>query len=243
MLQYRAEFDAAVTFTAGGGLQTQSFRLAVPHQDVTHAEIAALFVAAIGSPAVDRVDLGAVRIFGEPRPAGAARTPGRTRFVELSAVTGGEGGGTTLTGADLAELPLERLAGLPAVMVRVSVAVSDLEPLDVAGHAVLLHTGGRLPYVTGAAATWLVEHGAALVGFDGAGPGYVSSTLLAAGIPIVEHLIGLADLPPSGARFTAAPLRIAGAGTSPVRAYAVLPLTEPHDHGRSAGWLPTTAAE
>lgn len=31
------------------------------------------------------------------------------------------------------------------------------------------------------------------------------STLLAAGIPIVEHLTGLGQLPPRGARFTAAP--------------------------------------
>jgi arylformamidase len=238
VLQYRAEVDAAVTFTGGGGLQAQSFRLDLPHQDVTHPEIADLLVAAIGGPAVDRVHLGAVRIFAEPRPEGGAPTAARTRFVELSEVTDGGPGGTRLTGPGLAELPLERLAGLPAAVVRVAVAVTDLEPLAVAGHAVLLHTGGRPPYVTGAAATWLVGHGAALVGLDGACPGYVSDTLLAAGVPIVEHLIGLADLPPTGARFSAAPLRIAGATTSPVRAYAEMPWFAPHDHRRSAGWLP-----
>ena len=47
--------------------------------------------------------------------------------------------------------------------------------------------------------------------------------LLAAGIPIVEHLTGLENLPPTGARFTAAPPRIAAFGTFPVRAYAAAP--------------------
>jgi kynurenine formamidase len=49
------------------------------------------------------------------------------------------------------------------------------------------------------------------------------SVLLAAGIPVVEHLTGLDQLPPVGARFTAAPPRIAGFGMFPVRAYAALP--------------------
>ena len=47
--------------------------------------------------------------------------------------------------------------------------------------------------------------------------------LLAAGIPVVEHLTGLDQLPPAGARFTAVPLRVEGLGTSPVRAFARLP--------------------
>jgi len=172
-------------------------------------------------------------------------------------------------GTDLAGLPLERLAELPAVLVRTAgngrraVEVSDLEPLTVAGAAVLLHTGGdRLfgtpdyavdaPYLTEAGARWLAGHGAALVGIDAnnlddsspasAGERPAHSVLLAAGIPIVEHLTGLADLPPTGARFTAVPPRIIGFGTFPVRAYATVPYFEPHDHGRSAGWLPTTTS-
>jgi len=46
--------------------------------------------------------------------------------------------------------------------------------------------------------------------------------LLEARIPIVEHLRGLEELPPSGFRFHAAPPRVAGMGTFPVRAYAVV---------------------
>ena len=47
--------------------------------------------------------------------------------------------------------------------------------------------------------------------------------LLAAGIPVVEHLTGLAQVPPTGARFSAAPARIVGMGTFPVRAFAAVP--------------------
>jgi hypothetical protein len=50
----------------------------------------------------------------------------------------------------------------------------------------------------------------------------VHTALLAAGIPILEHLCGLDQLPPSGFRFHAAPPRLVGIGTFPVRAYAVL---------------------
>ena len=165
-------------------------------------------------------------------------------------------------GTDLAGLPLERLADLPAVVVRAvgggvrGVGLSALSGLEVAGYAVLLHTGGDrdfgtpryavdAPYLTGEAASWLVEHGAALVGIDSVNiddredperPAH--SRLLAAGIPIVEHLTRLEDLPPTGARFTAAPPRVAAFGTFPVRAYATIPAVEPHDHQRSAGWLP-----
>lgn len=155
-------------------------------------------------------------------------------------------------GGDLAGLPLERLADLPAVVVRTAgsgvraVGVDALEGLEVAGRAVLLHTGGDAhwgtpeyavdaPYLSGAGARWLVEHGAALVGIDSvniddmvpAGERPAHTQLLAAGIPIVEHMTGLARLPLAGARFTAAPPRVSAFGTFPVRAYASVPDTDP----------------
>ncbi|MGR7001777.1 hypothetical protein ACU686_33315 [Yinghuangia aomiensis] len=49
------------------------------------------------------------------------------------------------------------------------------------------------------------------------------TTLLAAGIPIVEHLRGLEQLPPNNFRFHAAPPAVEGMGTFTVRTYAVLP--------------------
>ena len=46
--------------------------------------------------------------------------------------------------------------------------------------------------------------------------------LLAAGIPIVEHLTGLDQVPVQGFRFHAAPPRVEGMGTFPVRAFAIV---------------------
>jgi arylformamidase len=150
-------------------------------------------------------------------------------------------------GADLSSVPLAATVDLPAIVVRVTgaeqlaVDVGALAALDVRGTAVLLHTGddarfgspayaeGR-HFLTRAGAAWLADHGAALVGIDalniddiddGSRPAH--TLLLAAGIPVVEHLTGLGQLPPSGARFTAVPLRIEGFGTIPVRAFARLP--------------------
>jgi arylformamidase len=150
-------------------------------------------------------------------------------------------------GVDLAGLPLERLADLPAVVVRTvgtgrrAVDVGDLEGVEVTGRAVLLHTGGDRhwgtpayavdnPYLTEAGAHWLVDHEAALVGIDSlnlddpvpGGERPAHTALLGAGIPIVEHLTGLAALPLTGARFTAAPPRMVAVGTFPVRAYAIV---------------------
>ena len=86
-------------------------------------------------------------------------------------------------GQDLGELPLERLVDVPAVRVDVTGSASRavdaraLLPYDLAGRAVLVHTGhdrhwgteayGRdNPFLTAAAVDLLVEAGAAIVGID-----------------------------------------------------------------------------
>lgn len=152
-------------------------------------------------------------------------------------------------GPDLAGLPLDRLADLPGVVVRVppggrAVDRRVLTPYQVSGRAVLLHTGWDArfgterygdpdhPFLTAGGADWLVSAGAVLVGIDSvniddtspaaAGARPAHSTLLAAGIPIVEHLRGLAALPPDGFRFTAAPPMVEGMDSFPVRAFAVV---------------------
>ena len=151
-------------------------------------------------------------------------------------------------GADLAGVPLDRTAGLPAVLIRVTgtqsrgIGPGALAAVHVRGQAVLLHTGddtrfGTPGYADGAhfltraGAEWLAGQDAALVGIDainiddtGDAERPAHTRLLAAGIPVVEHLTGLGQLPPSGATFTAVPLRVAGLGTIPVRAFAQLPV-------------------
>ena len=147
-------------------------------------------------------------------------------------------------GHDLAGLPLGRVADVPGIVVRVegmhgpAVDWHTFAPLDVTGKAVLVQTGWDRrwgsdayfeghPFLTEAAATWLRDKGALLVGIDSyniddvsAGTRPVHSVLLEAGIPIVEHLTGLAALPAEGFRFTAVPPKVRGMGTFPVRAYA-----------------------
>ncbi|WP_431892863.1 cyclase family protein [Nonomuraea sp. bgisy101] len=148
-------------------------------------------------------------------------------------------------GPDLSQVPVERLADLPGMVVRAegrpSIGMDLLDGLDVRGMAVLLHTGWDRhfgtdeyrhahPHLEAEAAAWLAEQGAALVGIDSLnidatpprGERPAHTLLLAAGIPLVEHLTGLAGLPDSGFRFHAAPPMVAGLGTFPVRAYAVL---------------------
>lgn len=147
-------------------------------------------------------------------------------------------------GKDLSELPLESLADLDTVVVRAAdrqgVDRDAFERLDVAGKAVLVHTGWDTnwrtdryfeghPFLTGEAAEYLVEAGAAIVGIDShniddAEDGYrpVHTKLLGADIPIVEHMTGLENLPDNGARFFAVPVKVKDFGTFPVRAFGLV---------------------
>ena len=146
-------------------------------------------------------------------------------------------------GADLAGLALESLALLPGIVVRhrgPAVDADAFAAIDVSGRAVLVHTGWEehwgtpqyggpgSPFLTAAAASTLVDAGAALVGIDsvniddiadGSRPAHTA--LLRAGIPIVEHLRGLEQLPDGEPfTFTAVPVPVRGMGTFPVRAFA-----------------------
>jgi arylformamidase len=146
---------------------------------------------------------------------------------------------------DLAGLPLERLAGLPGVLVDASqdnapVGI-DLPAEEVRGRAVLFRSGwdrrwgsdaywGPDPYLAPATLDRLVDGGAALVGVDWTNvddttdPSRPAHTrLLGAGIPIVEHLRGLDALPRDGFRFTAVPPAIVRGASFPVRAFAEVP--------------------
>jgi kynurenine formamidase len=158
-------------------------------------------------------------------------------------------------GPDLADLPLQRTAAVPGVVIAVpevrdgarrGIGVRDLvaatlSATGVTGRAVLLQTGWDrhwraprygvdAPFLTADGAAWLVERGAALVGIDAVNIDDVTdparpahTLLLAAGIPVLEHLTGLDALPVEGFALHAAPLPVRGLGTVPVRAYAVVP--------------------
>ena len=301
--QWRAQFDAEVTFVNGGALRMEDFRLDIPGDSVSDDELGALVVGHLGLLMVDRVTIGRKTLVREAHkgsrgvarggPAEGAGPAGR-RLVELShVITAGMvtypglpgpeiddhlsreasravyGPGTEFhigrismvantgtyldtpfhrypDGADLSTAPLQRMVDLDALVVRLPEGVRAVDrlllaPYRVTGRAVLVHSGwdrhwgtdgygaGGHPFVTADGADWLVEQGAALVGIDSVNiddttdplrPAH--TRLLAGGVPIVEHLRGLDQLPPDGFRFTAAPPRVAGMGTFPVRAYAVI---------------------
>ena len=145
-------------------------------------------------------------------------------------------------GHDLADLALEQVAGLPAVVLdRRGLETIDLTAADLgglSGHAALVRTDHSEhfgsdryfqahPHLSAASAEALVASGVSCVGIDSlnidgtaTGDRPVHSILLRAGIPIVEHLTNLAALPERGFAFTAVPPKIEGAGTFTVRAFA-----------------------
>lgn len=149
-------------------------------------------------------------------------------------------------GKDLSGLPLTSLVNLDGIVVRAfgspmrAITSEAFKNLAVKGKAVLVHTGWDAhwrteryaeghPFLTQDAAEYLAQAGVVLVGIDsyniddtadGCRPAH--SILLGADIPIVEHLRGLAQLPDTGFKFFAAPVKVKGFGTFPVRAFAIV---------------------
>jgi len=149
-------------------------------------------------------------------------------------------------GKDLSQLELTSLADLEGVTVRGKreagrlIDVDAFGNLELRGKAVLIHTGWAAhwrtdkyfeghPFLTKDAAQLLADQGAALVGIDSyniddtadlSRPAH--SILLAAGIPIVEHMCNLDQLAGDGFKFFAVPVKVKGFGTFPVRAFAIV---------------------
>lgn len=149
-------------------------------------------------------------------------------------------------GKDLSELPLERLANLDAIVIPAyssksrAIGRAIFQEYDVRGKAVLVRTGWDArwrtdqyfeghPFLTRDAVEHLVEAGVVLVGIDSLNIDDIGdlsrpahSLLLAAEIPIVEHLRGLSQLPDDGFRFFAVPVKVKNMGTFPVRAFGLV---------------------
>ena len=146
-------------------------------------------------------------------------------------------------GKDLSELPLTSLAGLDGIVVRCEgreITRECFEGHEVAGRAVLLHTGWdrhwrtdgyfeEHPFLTADAALFLKQSGVKLVGIDSyniddaqgkARPSH--SILLGSEIPIVEHMTGLSQVPETGFQFFAVPPKVKAFGTFPVRCFAIV---------------------
>jgi arylformamidase len=149
-------------------------------------------------------------------------------------------------GKDLSHLQLSAIANLEGIVVRAdsskgqAIDVSSFRNLEVEGKAVLVHTGWDAywgseqyfegnPFLTSAAAQFLADAGAKLVGIDSLNIDDIRdlsrpahSILLRSDIPIVEHLCNLGALPPEGFKFFAVPVKVKGMGTFPVRAFGLI---------------------
>jgi kynurenine formamidase len=146
-------------------------------------------------------------------------------------------------GADLSQTSLEKVAGVPGIVLD-GVPSSDrsigldCSALELRGRAVLVRTGWDRrwgtdaywepgPYLAPSFVNLLIRTEAALVGVDfwnvddtGDPSRPAHTRLLAVGILIVEHLCNLSALPRTGFRFSAVPLRIVRGASFPVRAFA-----------------------
>jgi arylformamidase len=142
---------------------------------------------------------------------------------------------------DLTPVPERALVDAPDLDRALAAAGEALRPGDV----VLLRTDWaaraigtpeyfrRSPALTEAAARWLVERAPTCIGCDffeepaARDPGWepeafvVHRAILGAGIPLVEGLVGLAELPPR-CEFFAVPYKLAGVEAAPARAFALI---------------------
>jgi len=149
-------------------------------------------------------------------------------------------------GKDLSELSLSSIANIEGIVVSVescntrAVTAEVFKHVDIRGKAVLVHTGWDRhwrteqyfeghAFLTSDAAKYLVEQGAVIVGIDSYniddtsdGTRPVHTQLLGANIPIVEHMTGLSQVPDSGFRFFAVPVKVKALGTFPVRAFVLI---------------------
>ena len=149
-------------------------------------------------------------------------------------------------GWDLAGLALDAVAAVEGVVIRCggqtgrAIAPDVLDGVALNARAVLFDTGwserwgsdeyfSGHPYLGEDTVAALAAAAPSLVGIDSlnidgtdSGTRPAHTALLAAGIPIVEHLVGLDRLPDDGFLFFAVPPRIEAMATFPVRAFAIV---------------------
>ncbi|HEY6073355.1 MAG TPA: cyclase family protein, partial [Anaerolineales bacterium] len=284
----RAQFDFEISFTNGGGIQGQGFRLDIPGENISDRELGEYLVRDLRLLMVDevsirnkrileeehkraspvRIDLshvihdGLVTYKGLPAPVICdylSREDSRDHYApgtefQIARIDMVANTGTYVDcpshryadGKDLSEVGLEQFSDLEGITVRaghengMEIGAEFFKGRNVRDKAVLVNTGWDVnwatdsyfethPFLTEEAAMYLRDSGARLVGIDSmniddtrGGSRPVHSTLLKAGILIVEHLCGLGQLPEQGYAFNAIPPKVKGMGTFPVRAFARL---------------------
>jgi arylformamidase len=146
-------------------------------------------------------------------------------------------------GNDLSQVPLERVAGIPGIVLDGPVSSDrsitiNARDSELQGRAALIRTEWDKrwgtesywepgPYLSEKSIDLLIRSKATLVGVDFWNVDNTAdfvrpahTRLLASDILIVEHLCNLSALPQTGFRFYAVPLRIVRGASFPVRAFA-----------------------
>lgn len=189
--------------------------------------------------------LSEVKVFAKsPRFSNGALIDGIT-FLGISATYIDAPYHADEKGMKIGDYPLKKLVNLPIVVIekptdRRTFDVEDLSKFDVAGKAVLLHTGNdqlfgtaeyskNPPYLSTAAAKWLVNHHAAFVGIDALliddynknDTIPVHDMLLKNGIVIAEDMTNIGSVVGKNAWLTAVPPR-APMTSFPTRIFAAV---------------------
>ena len=144
---------------------------------------------------------------------------------------------------DLAGLPLDHLAHLPAVVAQATgrqIGPAVFHGLNLRERAVLVRTDWSRywrtaqyfehhPFLTAPACDFLLDAGVRFVGIDSlniddtSDPARPAHTkLLGAGIPVCEHMTNLAAVPVEGGYLHAVPIAWKGGASFPVRAYVMV---------------------
>ena len=290
MQEKRVVFDFDLSFTNGGGIQGQDFRLDIDSETISDRELADYIVRDLQLLMVGKVDILNKHYVEEPHKRKPVTASGDEELIDLSHVifdglitykglpapiicdyisreqskanyeegTSFQIGkinmvtntGTYIDcpfhrfeeGKDLSEVDLDQFAELEAITIdaenAIAIGKEYFTEKEIRNKAVLVFTGWAShwntpryfeghPYLTAEAAEYLKDCQVKLVGIDshniddtGRKTRPVHTTLLGAGILIVEHLCNLNKLPESGYLFNAVPPKFKGAGTFPVRAYA-----------------------
>jgi hypothetical protein len=144
--QYRAELDFEITFSNGGSLRGEGFRIDIAGPDVSEDDLGAALIADLGLLMADRVEIRRYQILSE-RHKRAAASP--------RAVPGTSG--AVLHRADLSH-PIEQgmvtIPGLPAPRIMADSVSAQLPPGAYALSAVPPRVTGFGTFPVRAYATW-----------------------------------------------------------------------------------------
>ncbi|MFC9559995.1 cyclase family protein [Agromyces sp. NPDC056965] len=117
MTEYRAHFDADIAFVNGGGLRAEAFRLDLPSQQLTEAEIGELLVRHLGLALVGSVELSNLEIVEEAHKGSRGVGAETGAAAEASAASGDAQRGRLVDLSHVISEGLVTYPGIPAPVI------------------------------------------------------------------------------------------------------------------------------